>query len=61
MASTGIQLLTAVGQKCEDKRQEFILLSDALGVSMLMDLISYGKVGIAALIISRARRWGRSR
>ena len=43
----GIQFLTAVGQKCDDKRQEFILLSDSLGVSMLVDLISYGKVGNA--------------
>ena len=32
----GIQFLTAVGQKCDDKRQEFILLSDTLGVSMLV-------------------------
>ena len=31
----GIQFLTAVGQKCDDKRQEFILLSDTLGLSML--------------------------
>jgi len=30
-----IQYLTAVGQKCDDKRQEFILLSDVLGLSML--------------------------
>ena len=43
----GIQFLTAVGQKCDDKRQEFVLLSDSLGVSMLVDLISYGKVGNA--------------
>ena len=43
----GIQFLTAVGQKCDDKWQEFILLSDSLGVSMLVDLISYGKVGNA--------------
>ena len=28
---TGVQFLTAVGQKCDDKRQEFILLSDTLG------------------------------
>ena len=35
----GIQFLTAVGQKCDDKRQEFILLSDSLGVSMLVDLV----------------------
>ncbi len=31
----GIQFLTATGQKCSDKRQEFILLSDTLGLSML--------------------------
>lgn len=30
----GIQFLTDVGQTCDDKRQEFILLSDVLGVSM---------------------------
>lgn len=30
-----IQFLTSVGQKCDDKRQEFILLSDVLGLSML--------------------------
>ena len=39
----GIQFLTAVGQKCDDKRQEFILLSDTLGVSMLVDAISHRK------------------
>ena len=26
-----IQYLTAIGHKCDDKRQEFILLSDTLG------------------------------
>jgi len=31
----GIQFLTASGQMCDDKRQEFILLSDVLGLSML--------------------------
>lgn len=30
----GIEFLTAVGQACDDKRQEFILLSDVLGASM---------------------------
>jgi hydroxyquinol 1,2-dioxygenase len=30
-----IQFLTAVGKTCTDKRQEFILLSDTLGVSIL--------------------------
>jgi catechol 1,2-dioxygenase len=36
-----IQFLTAAGQKCDDKRQEFILLSDVLGVSMLVDAINH--------------------
>ena len=31
-----IEFLTAVGKKCDDKRQEFILLSDTLGISMLV-------------------------
>ena len=33
---TGIQFLTATGKMCDDKRQEFILLSDTLGMSMLV-------------------------
>ncbi|HTT01401.1 MAG TPA: intradiol ring-cleavage dioxygenase [Steroidobacteraceae bacterium] len=32
----GIQFLTEVGRKCTDKRQEFILLSDTLGASILV-------------------------
>ena len=31
----GIDYLTATGQMCDDKRQEFIVLSDVLGLSML--------------------------
>ena len=31
-----IEFLTATGQACNEKRQEFILLSDTLGVSMLV-------------------------
>ena len=31
----GIRFLTATGQMCDDKRQEFILLSDTLGLSTL--------------------------
>ncbi len=31
-----IMFLTETGQKCDDKRQEFILLSDTLGISMLV-------------------------
>ncbi|MBD5603783.1 MAG: 6-chlorohydroxyquinol-1,2-dioxygenase [Candidatus Eremiobacteraeota bacterium] len=36
----GIRFLTATGQKCDDVRQEFILLSDTLGVSMLVDALA---------------------
>ena len=35
-----IQFLTATGHKSDDWRQEFILLSDVLGVSMLVDAIN---------------------
>jgi hydroxyquinol 1,2-dioxygenase len=38
--AAGIAFLTATGQKCDDKRQEFILLSDTLGVSTLVDSIN---------------------
>jgi hydroxyquinol 1,2-dioxygenase len=37
----GIKFLTATGQKCDDRRQEFILMSDVLGVSMLVDAINH--------------------
>jgi hydroxyquinol 1,2-dioxygenase len=37
----GIKFLTAVGQKCDDKRQEFILLSDVLGVSMMVVALNH--------------------
>src|SRR4051794_12465151 len=37
----GIEFLTRTGQMCDDKRQEFILLSDTLGVSMLVDAINH--------------------
>jgi catechol 1,2-dioxygenase len=35
-----IEFLTATGQKCTDVRQEFILLSDVLGISMLVETIN---------------------
>ena len=38
----GVRFLTAVGQISSDRRQEFILLSDTLGLSMLVDLINHG-------------------
>ncbi|HEY1428428.1 MAG TPA: intradiol ring-cleavage dioxygenase [Candidatus Tumulicola sp.] len=36
----GIAFLTATGQMCSETRQEFILLSDVLGVSTLVDAIN---------------------
>lgn len=39
----GIQFLTRTGQMCDDKRQEFILLSDTLGVTTLKDIINNRK------------------
>ena len=35
-----IDFLTRTGQSCDENRQEFILLSDVLGVSMLVDAIN---------------------
>jgi protocatechuate 3,4-dioxygenase beta subunit len=42
-----IEFLTATGQKCDDVRQEFILLSDVLGVSMLVETLNHRTKGIA--------------
>jgi len=39
-----IEFLTAIGHKCDDKRQEFILASDVMGVSMLVDDINNRRV-----------------
>lgn len=36
-----IDVLTRTGQKCTSSRQEFILLSDVLGVSMLVDAVNH--------------------
>ena len=38
-----IEILTEAGKMCSDKRQEFILFSDTLGVSMVVDLIDHRK------------------
>lgn len=43
-----IEFLTAAGKMCDEKRQEFILLSDTLGVSMAVVGIEQAK-GAAAL------------
>jgi hydroxyquinol 1,2-dioxygenase len=41
--TTAIEFLTRAGKMCVGGRQEFILLSDCLGVSMLVDLINHPK------------------
>ena len=38
-----IEFLTATGHQCDDERQEFILLSDVLGISMLVETINHRK------------------
>lgn len=43
----GIKFLTETGQMCSETRQEFILLSDTLGVSMLVDAINHRSDGAA--------------
>jgi protocatechuate 3,4-dioxygenase beta subunit len=42
-----IEILTATGHITDDKRQEFILWSDALGLSMLVDAMAHDKPGDA--------------
>ncbi|WP_073447204.1 dioxygenase [Streptomyces yunnanensis] len=37
---SAIAFLTAVGRMCDDSRQEFVLLSDVFGVSMLVETIN---------------------
>ena len=41
--ATAIDFLTRTGRICDGKRQEFILLSDVLGVSMLVDAVNHRK------------------
>ncbi len=45
--ASAIEFLTRTGHTCDDTRQEFILLSDALGVSMLVDAINHRLPGHA--------------
>jgi hydroxyquinol 1,2-dioxygenase len=41
--SAAIEFLTRTVHTCDGKRQEFILLSDALGISMLVDAINHSQ------------------
>jgi hydroxyquinol 1,2-dioxygenase len=45
--NAGIDFLTRTGQKCDADRQEYILLSDVLGLSMLTETINNRKFGVA--------------
>lgn len=46
-----IAFLTAVGRKCDDTRQEFVLLSDVLGVSMLVETINGQDTGTESTVL----------
>lgn len=39
-----IKFLTATGQMCDDTRQEWILLSDTLGISTLVEMLTYSGI-----------------
>lgn len=41
----GIAFLTATGHKCDDLRQEFMMLSDTLGLTSLVDTLAHGHGG----------------
>jgi catechol 1,2-dioxygenase len=42
-----IDFLTRTGHMCSGKRQEFILLSDVMGISMLVDLVAHARPAAA--------------
>ncbi|WP_327732016.1 6-chlorohydroxyquinol-1,2-dioxygenase [Streptomyces sp. NBC_00487] len=46
-----IGFLTAVGQSCDDTRQEFVLLSDVLGVSMLVETLNGAEEGTESTVL----------
>jgi hydroxyquinol 1,2-dioxygenase len=46
-----IGFLTAVGQTCDDTRQEFVLLSDVLGVSMLVETLNGSEEGTESTVL----------
>ena len=43
--ATAVDFLTRTGQKCDAVRQEFVLLSDVLGLSMLVETINHRTLG----------------
>jgi hydroxyquinol 1,2-dioxygenase len=64
-----VDFLTRTGQKCDDTRQEFVLLSDVLGISSLVETLSQGDtegiteatvLGPFHMVTSPERRLGES-
>lgn len=47
----GVRFLTAVGQTCDERRQETILLSDVLGLSMLVDALAHRAGGTESTVL----------
>ena len=64
--NAAIGYLTDTGHMCDDRRQEFVLLSDVLGVSMLVETINHRTRGVgtestvSGPFTSWSRRRGRS-
>ncbi|MEV5541971.1 dioxygenase [Saccharopolyspora shandongensis] len=46
-----IAFLTEVGNRCDDTRQEFVLLSDVLGVSMLIETMNGAPAGTEGTVL----------
>ncbi len=49
--NTAIEFLTATGQACTDTRQEFVLLSDVLGLSMLVETLNGQQSGTESTVL----------
>lgn len=51
--NAAVDFLTRTGQMCDDTRQEFVLLSDVLGLSMLVDSIDndHGAAATASTVL----------
>jgi hydroxyquinol 1,2-dioxygenase len=48
---TAVDFLTRTGQKCDDTRQEFVLLSDVLGISSLVETLNHHEGGTDATVL----------
>ena len=55
--STAIRILTQTGDITDDQRQEFVLWSDTLGLSMLVDTLAHSAADRATESTIRGRFW----